>query len=109
MSQERLAAKGDCIAPFSIHRSLEAMHESGIVHRLESRNAFFACHVQHDHARDQLILACERCGRVAEVDGREVLASLGRAAERADFLPRRMVTEVSGLCAACRNLPPRSA
>ena len=101
---ERLAANGPRLAPISVYRAIEALAEVGLVHRLESRNAFFACHAAHAPDRDQLILACERCGRVAEVEGDQVFAALGRAIARAAFEPRRMVTEVTGVCAACR--PP---
>ena len=99
---ERLAAKGPRLAPISVYRAIEALNEVGLVHRLESRNAFFACHASHAPDRNQLILACERCGRVAEVEGDQVFAALGRAIEQAAFEPRRTVTEVSGVCAACR-------
>ena len=98
---ERLATKGPRLAPISVYRAIEALHEVGLVHRLESRNAFFACHGTHDPERDQLILACERCGRVAEIEGAQVFAALGRAIEGAKFKARRTVTEVSGTCATC--------
>lgn len=99
---DRMAAKGPRLAPISVYRAIEALHEVGLVHRLESRNAFFACHGSHAPERDQLILACERCGRVAEIAGDQVFAALGLALQRASFEPRRTVTEVSGVCAACR-------
>ena len=100
---ERLAANGPRLAPISVYRAIEALNEIGLVHRLESRSAFFACHSSHAPDRDQLILACERCGRVAEIEGDQVFAALGRAIAQAAFEPRRTVTEVSGVCAACRS------
>ena len=99
---ERLAAKGSRLAPISVYRSIDALNEVGLVHRLESRNAFFACHASHAPDRSQIILACERCGQVAEIDGDQVFAALGAAIERASFEPHRTVTEISGVCAACR-------
>ena len=41
--QQSLAAKGIRLAPISIYRALDALVAAGIVHRLESRNAYFAC------------------------------------------------------------------
>ncbi len=67
---DRLAAKGERLAPISVYRAIDALVAAGIVHRFESRNAFFACHAGHDMR--QLVLACETCGRVAEVDGDKV-------------------------------------
>ena len=98
---ERLAAKGPRLAPVSVYRAIDALHEIGLVHRLESRNAFFACHASHAPERDQLILVCERCGRVAEVQGEQVFAAMLTAIDGAGFTPRRIVTEVSGTCASC--------
>ena len=69
---DRLAAKGERLAPISVYRAIDALVAAGIVHRFESRNAFFACHAGHDMR--QLVLACETCGRVAEVDGDKVFA-----------------------------------
>jgi Fur family zinc uptake transcriptional regulator len=100
---DRLAAKGPRLAPISVYRAIDALHEIGIVHRLESRNAFFACHAGHEPQRDQLILVCERCGRVAELEGGAVFEALGIALAGASFKPRRIVTEVSGVCTACQN------
>ena len=100
---ERLASKGRRLAPISVYRAIDALLAAGAVHRLESRNAFFACHAAHAPDRNQLILACERCGRVAEIEGEPVFAAIAHAVERAAFAPRRTVAEVSGECADCRD------
>lgn len=99
---ERLSTKGQRLAPISVYRAIDALHGAGLVHRLESRNAFFACHAHHDPARDQVILACERCGRVAEIESEQVFSALDALVSRARFEKRRTVAEVSGMCAACQ-------
>jgi Fur family zinc uptake transcriptional regulator len=100
---DRLASKGRRLAPISVYRAIDALLAAGAVHRLESRNAFFACHAAHAPDRNQLILACERCGRVAEIEGEPVFGAIAHAVERAAFTPRRTVAEVSGECADCRD------
>lgn len=99
---ERLSTKGPRLAPISVYRAIDALHGVGLVHRLESRNAFFACHAGHEPERDQVFLACERCGRVAEMPGDRVFSALAEVVETADFEVRRTVTEVTGTCATCR-------
>ena len=99
---ERLSHKGQRLAPISVYRAIEALHEAGLVHRLESRNAFFACHAHHDPARDQVFLACDRCGRVAEIPGEQVFSAMSALVKQAHFSVRRTVTEVSGTCASCQ-------
>lgn len=106
---ENLAAKGERLAPISVYRAIDALVEVGLVHRFESRNAFFACRTGHD--KRQLVLACEACGRVAEVSGDQVFTGIDQASKAAAFSPRTAIVEVWGLCAACvaagRTAPPR--
>jgi len=99
---DRLARKGGSrLAPISVYRALDALLEAGIVHRLESRNAFFACLVPHAGDRHQIVLACERCGMVAEVPGEPVFQGIAGAARTAGFVPSRSVVEVAGECGRC--------
>src|SRR3990172_1616851 len=71
---ERLAKRGERLAPISVYRAIDTLGAAGIVHRFESRNAFFACHAGHEER--QLVLACEQCGALAEVDGSKVFAAI---------------------------------
>jgi Fur family transcriptional regulator, zinc uptake regulator len=99
---DRLARKGTRVAPISVYRAIEALLHAGVIHRLETRNAFFACHAGHAPERGQLILLCERCGRVAEVPGEAVFNAIEAAVNSAGFRARRTVAEVSGICADCQ-------
>ena len=100
---DKLAARGDRLAPISVYRAIDALVAAGLVHRFESRNAFFACHAGHQLR--QLVLACEACGRVAEVDGDKVFAAIDTAAGSASFSAKGAVVEVWGLCATCAGEP----
>lgn len=100
----RLADQGERLAPISVYRAIDALVAAGIVHRFESRNAFFACHAGHEER--QLVLACEGCGSVAEVDGAPVFAAIDRVAEGASFSAssvRGAVVEVWGVCGNCAD------
>ncbi len=96
---DKLATRGDRLAPISVYRAIDALVSAGIVHRFESRNAFFAC--RGGHEMRQLVLACETCGRVAEVDGDKVFAAIDTSAGSAAFSPKGAVVEVWGLCESC--------
>ena len=96
---DRFAARGERLAPISVYRAIEALVSAGIVHRFESRNAFFAC--QGAHERRQLVLACETCGRVAEVDGNKVFAAIDASVASTAFSAKGAVVEVWGQCANC--------
>ena len=97
----RIGSKGTRLAPISVYRAIEALMEAGVVHRLESRNAYFACHATHAPERQQLVLACGQCGTVAEVSGDAVFEAISRLSAASSFAPRTMVVEVAGLCGHC--------
>jgi Fur family transcriptional regulator, zinc uptake regulator len=104
---ERLARKGERrLAPISVYRALDALVAAGVVHRLESRNAFFACHASHPADRRQIILACERCGVVAEVSGERAFDGIADAAGSAGFETSRALVELTGCCARCAAEAP---
>jgi Fur family transcriptional regulator, zinc uptake regulator len=100
---ERLARKeATRMAPISVYRALEALLEMGVVHRLESRNAYFACHARHDRdGSRRIVLACERCATVAEVAAPVAFDAIDGAASDAGFRSRRALVEVAGICTAC--------
>ena len=47
---DRLAVRGARPAPITIYRALDFLREQGLVHRIESRNAFIACVQNHPMA-----------------------------------------------------------
>jgi Fur family transcriptional regulator, zinc uptake regulator len=99
---DRLAERGPRPAPITIYRALDFLLESGLVHRIASRNAFMACIHNHSATENVMFLICERCGAVGEASSPAVTATLNAAAEDAGFTPSRPVIEVAGLCAHCR-------
>lgn len=101
----RLADKGTRVAPISVYRAIDALLEAGVIHRLESKNAFFACR-RTDHTvkgRRPIFLCCESCGAVGEVDGQPIFDMIGEAAEKAKFKARVKFVEVAGLCPRCQE------
>ena len=99
----RLGEKGTRVAPISIYRAIDALLDAGVIHRLESKNAFFACR-RTDHTskgKRPIFLSCEKCGAVGEVDGQHIFDLIGEAAHAAKFVPRVKFVEVSGLCPRC--------
>jgi Fur family transcriptional regulator, zinc uptake regulator len=101
---DRLVRKtGDRMAPVSVYRAIDALLEAGVVHRLESRNAFYACHNPH-HGR-HIALVCNACSAVTELEGCDLHGGIERAAGAAGFDASRIVIEVAGLCQACTRGP----
>ena len=67
-------------APITVYRALDFLMENGLVHRIESRNAYLACAHDHDAASMVAFLICERCGSVGEIPAAPVAQSLNAAA-----------------------------
>ena len=92
-------------APITVYRALDFLMENGLVHRIESRNAFLACAHDHDAAAMVAFLICERCGSVGEIPAAPVAQSLNAAARSTGFAPRLSVVEITGTCAHCQSKP----
>ncbi len=100
----RLAEKGTRLAPISIYRAIDALTEAGVIHRLESKNAYFACRrLDHATGRRPIFLSCEKCNAVQEVDSEGIFETIDRASRAASFQPRVKFVEVSGLCRSCAS------
>src|SRR6201996_9536318 len=69
-------------APITVYRALDFLRENGLVHRIESRNAFVACVHHHSGGDPVVFLICERCGIVREAPGGAAAAAL-RTSSRA--------------------------
>ena len=90
-------------APLQVYRALEKLTGLGLVHRLESINAFVACAGEHRHDDHGLIAfaICERCGQVEEFADPEVCARLEGWAADNKFHVKKTTIEIRGECAAC--------
>ena len=99
---DRLAARGGRPAPITIYRALDFLREQGLVHRIESRNAFIACVHNHGSGDPVVFLICERCGAVGEAASAAVADTIRNASRAAGFTPKTPVIEISGICAHCK-------
>lgn len=89
-------------APITIYRALDFLREQGLVHRIESRNAFIACVHNHDSGDPVVFLICEKCGAVGEAASAAVAETIKSASRAAGFTPKTPVIEISGICAHCK-------
>jgi Fur family zinc uptake transcriptional regulator len=100
---DRLAANGARPAPITIYRALDFLRAQGIVHRIESRNAYIACVHNHQTGDPVVFLICEKCGTVGEAASAAVAATVKNASRAAGFTPKTPVMEISGICVHCKG------
>jgi Fur family zinc uptake transcriptional regulator len=98
---DRLARRGTRPAPITIYRALDFLRAQGLVHRIESRNAFIACVHNHASGDPVVFLICEKCGAVGEAASAAVAETIKTASRAAHFTPTTPVIEISGVCAHC--------
>jgi Fur family zinc uptake transcriptional regulator len=98
---DRLSAHAKRLAPITVYRALDFLVDNGLVHRIESQNAYLACINNHDAREIVVFLICERCGAVGEAASKSVAESLAAAARSAGFSPRAPVIEITGICTHC--------
>lgn len=93
-------------APLQVYRALDKLVAFGLVHRLESLNAFVACRHPNCGGRDTIaFMICETCGQVDEITDNAMTKRLRRLAQEADFALRASAIELRGLCASCQPKP----
>jgi Fur family zinc uptake transcriptional regulator len=90
-------------APITVYRALDFLMANGLVHRIESRNAFLACAHDHEATATVAFLICEDCGSVGEISALPIAQSLHASARATGFAPRMSVVEITGSCAHCRE------
>jgi Fur family transcriptional regulator, zinc uptake regulator len=100
--------EGGRVAPPTVYRALDFLIEQGLVHRIESRNAFVGC-AQPEHPHRGYFLICEGCGTAHELEGGALDANLKARARDLDFDIRRITIEVAGRCPGCRKPGGRAA
>lgn len=86
--------------PATVYRALEFLQEQGLVHRVESLNAFVGCNCSGSQ-HELLLLICKGCQDVEERPAPAVMAALAEEIAQAGFTVHRKAIEVHGLCAHC--------
>lgn len=87
-------------APVIVYRALDFLIAQGLVHRLESLNAFVAC-ARPSAAHGAQFLICGECGTVAEMDQPAIGVAIRDEARKSGFVVEAPVIEISGICAHC--------
>jgi Fur family transcriptional regulator, zinc uptake regulator len=90
-------------APVTVYRALEFLMKQGLVHRIESRNAYLACAHNHDSGAEVAFLMCDTCGAAGEAPTAAVAQLLAAVAKKASFRPSMSVIEITGTCSHCRR------
>ncbi len=92
------------LSPPTVYRALRKLVDEGLVHRLETQNAYVACHRRQadcGHGHGAGFMICRNCRKTQEFDDAEVELSLARTTASSGFAAERIAVEIEGLCADC--------
>jgi Fur family zinc uptake transcriptional regulator len=98
LSKEREKA-----APPTVYRALEFLVGAGLVHRIDSLNAFMGCD-EPGHAHVAQFLVCRACHRVAEIDDPALHRALAEKSRAMGFRIEPTSLEIKGLCGECAEV-----
>lgn len=100
-----LARDGGKPQPPTVYRALDFLTHQGLVHRIDSLNAFAACFQPAKSHRGRFLL-CRACGRAAEIADQALDGALKAAAAKAGWTVDREIVEITGVCAECSFVEP---
>jgi Fur family zinc uptake transcriptional regulator len=101
---ELLGRESESAAPPTVYRALEFLIEAGLVHRLDSLNAFIGCpDPVQSHAGQFLI--CKKCRSVTELSETGIEELVSETARQRGFTAQRQMLEIEGVCKNCRTTP----
>lgn len=95
-------------APLQVYRALDKLLEFGLIHRLESLNAFVACahphHQEHGHLHGIAAFAiCDQCGQASEFSEPDIEVCVQQWTQKNHFHATKTTLEIRGLCANCAH------
>lgn len=94
--------EGGLKAPLTIYRALDKLQELGLVHRIESLNAFVACDCG-PHTHPVGFMSCKDCKKTIELPVSDCEDLLRAAADAKGFKLDKITVELSGSCTECAD------
>lgn len=97
-------------APPQIYRALKRLSDDGLVHKLESANAYVACaHAtccggERCKSSHTVFFLCDGCGGVEEVNGQVISKDVEHMARDLSFAAQSSALEVHGQCSVCQRV-----
>jgi Fur family transcriptional regulator, zinc uptake regulator len=90
------------VLPTSVYRSLRVLLESGLITRIESKNAFLA-NVNAVTTPANIYFICDRCGGVRAIEATALATWIEHEAAVLGFRIGKRVNEIQGICNRCQH------
>lgn len=90
------------IAPPTVYRALDFLLEEGLIHRINSLNAFIGC-PSPDQKHQSQFLICQGCKVAVELNSPQLDRDVNEVAAKSGFTVSGHSIEISGLCPSCQS------
>ena len=84
----------------TVYRALDFLLENGLIHKLNSLNAYVGCTHPIKH-RDCYFLICSNCGDIEECCDDNLADTIKNTTDKNSFKPRKTSLEIEGTCNNC--------
>ena len=100
---EELHRRGEAVGVATVYRQLEKLEQRGSVHKIITDEGAYYQYCPEHEGHDCFLIKCERCGKIAHVDCRQLAPLYQHLEQEHHFAinPRR--TMFYGLCEMCRE------
>ena len=99
---DKLDSKSSSAKPPTVYRSLDFLAANGLVHKLNSLNAYVGCsHPSRKHACYFLI--CKVCHEVKECCNQMLTNAIDNTSRKNNFKVSSVTLEIEGVCEHCLN------
>ncbi|HTV98256.1 MAG TPA: Fur family transcriptional regulator [Steroidobacteraceae bacterium] len=97
----QLSKAGGQDAPPTVYRALSFLLSAGLIHRIDTLNAYLPCETPEQRHTAQL-LVCRSCRAVTELGDPAITRLLSQRVKAAGFTADARDLEIKGLCGTCR-------
>lgn len=104
---DALAVSRGHAAPPTVYRALHYLIDRGLVHRVESLNAFAICQCESEGKNpslEHIFFVCRACGSAEEVVAEDAARTLRSLCAMVGFRPNAATLEVQGSCKNCLSV-----
>ena len=89
------------VAPPTVYRALDFLLEEGLIHRINSLNAFIGCPSPTQKHQSHFLI-CQNCSVAVELKSQALNQSIIHAAADSGFSVTSHSIEINGLCPSCQ-------
>lgn len=98
-----LSEERPSVAPPTVYRALDFLVHHGLVHKLNTLNAFIGCSRHPETPHTSIFLLCQSCQQIAELSAQSIDPPLQALVAESGFQVQEPVIELAGLCASCQQ------